>query len=215
MRKDRDILSQDIRDIKRDVSLIRELRLEIVDMKNTIKTMTQRIEKLEKQSHNTIKQTDTNSSLCRRLEDDYRQIRNIQEERVTVCSANLGAVSKMVDKAKDSSINKSYANVVCTGSTSGTPAPAIVATSDRDVIDQEPTTSQAQPSTQPAQATKQPWIKVKSRHDKSLKVKNNVQPVKPRALSGFIPRDKRPQLDAVYVSGIISEGDDDDVIRLV
>jgi len=254
MRKDRDLLIDDIKDIKKDTSLIREFRVEIKEMKRTVTSLSQKVDSLNEQIHVKQRQLDKIQDAYAHLEHDMKQLQLQQDERYQSCCVQIAKMSQ-TNQSCDVSRDKSYADAL-TGyvgrhsttntntsdtNTSGTdksrassvsnrretPASTLpsnpllsntvlLPATDKDVTTKITTSHNSDPVTTSEIA---PFTTV-VRRQRSLLSKHTSQTSKSHpppsnhgTLQGFIPKEKRPQLDAIYVAGILAEGYTDEEIK--
>jgi len=232
MRKDRDILTTDIKDIKRDTTLIRELRGEIDAMKISISYLTSKVEATDKQLQTRQKQIDKTSEECARLREELRNSKLLHDERhsslrenITSTLNRINAIELLVGKSKSFAATAAV-NISPTTSHIA----AIPSTNSQAMSHQHPhndVTKRPQQLNIHVPPTTDTRTSVKQRHERDVssseyidipaRRKPSTEHQKPNkiVLQGFIPRNQRPKLDAIYMSGITTDGSKEEIVSSI
>ena len=216
MKSFQESIKEDVQDIKKDIALIREIKVEIVSIKQNISSLSERQRELDTYVKNHKKHLDNVRVVTSRLEQENVTSKKVLEERHTSLRNELAGLTQRINSLELNRAN-SYASV--SSPLPQRPIPLDNTAMKRpdhpcDVVPDSitPSTSGSKPSTVQSlsgiSSTTQPS------EDKSVEDKS-VEPAKPLAFQGFIPRDQRPKLDAIYVSGITTPGSEDEVSLLI
>jgi len=201
MRINRDELTSDIKEIKRDTSLIRGLSAEFVEMKRDLESLKGKMVILEKELQTKATQMDKTSDKCRQLEMRLDQMCSQQTEQQSKIHENTTVITSRPKTVDKSSVLRHSSVAGPTGGTSSS----------------DPSGSRPQESSSsdlPVWPSKKSTVIVTNKIGEVAQHSTNAsntrpQATKTRVLAGFVPRDQRPKLGAIYVAGIIADDDDD------
>ena len=230
MKTDRELLIKDIKEIKNDTAQIRELRIEMTGMKSDISEMKRRVDILEGQVKAKQRQLDNTRETSGHLQNEMTHLRSVVNERLTPLRSDIGTMVQRLNVLELTKA-KSYADILSSPGSApvggerpdifeGSPdlsknrAPSIVLdamdNTDKKLVVNTADSDQTFPKQRVVDGD------TDLREDKEDSPDKTVSdPPKPLVLEGFIPRERRPKLDAIYVSGITTKGSPDDIAAML
>lgn len=223
MRVFQDSLKEDIKQIKADTSVILEVRADLKSVQKDINDMGKRVDVLDKTTQSQQKQIDKLNNTCNRLLEDRALFKTSLDDKVAPIRSDITMLTHRVNALDLSRSTKSYAAVATSpvpvrdSRASQPTGPSLSSSSPR--IQQDGTRpSPASPvlhNAPLALISDDPPDKKSATSQSDDIPKAAVDTPRSLTLSGFIPREKRPKLEAVYVSGITTVGSAEDVTNCV
>ena len=244
MRKDREILFGDIQQIKQDTSTIKELRQEIAEMKGSVIVLTNKVDTLEGKVKEQQRQVDKLRESRGRMESQVENVSTKNVESHQALRYSIGEITQRLNNM-ELNRGVSYAKVTSPKSVlKSSNVVTVQGVSDVSASTSHARVKELTSEGPTVGPRKLPFIKGKPRDDEhngvsdksrapvqdrnirsstkhqdhtSRDVINPETGIKPKMkLQGFVPRDQRPKLGALYVAGIVAgDYDNNDIVDML